>query len=717
MIKKDLDIKSIIKNSVLRAQKDHGLLKEAEEQPAQPTNIKRQREPFDPEKHMPKIQISSKTWGQKGSLDAKELDRYIQPITQGSGDFKAFLKNFNAALGITYGNSKTPVYTFISKDDMTLQKVVSSLVLRQLMASIVVKNSAKSAGDIWEGFFARVVEGSLPKDSPIEDIKEPDESGNLVSLKLIQRNGEVDFSTLNLAVGIARASDLRIFDTEDEDSNLDVDQVLGRGVKFIIGEKIETSDNVIAIKFYSFIVNRNNFFQVMLNNPTPPAAEVYQLIKDLTGIDVVAVLDGREGAALTEAKQGRQASYTGEKFKKFALDFLYPKNENGEREFLANTPENYKEQYRKVIVDTVTKIYNNEYSKDALFKILARKEGSLQDIINLFVITPADVKDAKGKESTNTARAAILRLLNYGYNPESIQQERGQDEKDELRQYLLKVRPELAVGMEQKAALINSIIKQADDENPEITTYREKLKKDLTAEKQLARELIGSLTNIFDNLYGDFLNYYQGEREEQYAKSVEHTKQFLDSPDKAIRAMTALFWDVLAGKKNLQRLSEATDDEQEDQVDATEDDGSEGSEKKEKSSGFKDKKNTLKTGILLKANYINVDESYDPIYLDTKELFISTTKTLDIFRDYAEDIYRDRYEMDSAIEKYFIDDEPSGMTELEITINNMGDHVNELREKTGGEFIKPSEIKPKRDVKTARESLNRDPIDDILDLL
>jgi hypothetical protein len=267
---KKIDIKEIIKKSLQEAHKQHGLIKEeAKDQTPNSTEDKYKTAEF----RMPKLALEAKTWGSGESTEEgeKAIESYVSNIRSKSMkgnvvDIKLFLKEFNKALGVVFssGESKAPKYVPIAEGEQpNLTNIVSALVLRQALVSMIRKNKGGTAGDLWEGFVARLLNKSLPtgEDKPIEDIEGPDEEGYLTSLKLVSPGSDITGSKLNLAIGLGKPN--------------------VKGVKYIIGMKDKQEDPFV-VSFSSFAVTKENYFQFVLQSNSPSSEEIMQFINAIS---------------------------------------------------------------------------------------------------------------------------------------------------------------------------------------------------------------------------------------------------------------------------------------------------------------------------------------------------------------------------------------------------------------------------------------------------
>jgi hypothetical protein len=289
--KKDIDLNSIVRTSMSETAKENGFISEQKKQTVQ---TKYKLEEFDPEKHMPKMEITPKQWGIKGTTESNELDGILKGIvpegTKGLNRFKLALQNMNSVLGISPGYHGLPV-TMEQKVN-TGKEILSALKLKNLLHSIIHNQSPQAVGKIFEGLVARMIGGSGTNDddSLIQDLT--DEDGSYISLKVIDKTAtKIKGSKYNLAKGI-------------------VDSQSG-AVTYLVCLKDSNSDP-FSFKTYSFKIDRHNYFNFILGTNKSLTAE--QILK--ASNDVIAAGTLKEEKVKYDQKTLRSA------FQKYATDNL-----------------------------------------------------------------------------------------------------------------------------------------------------------------------------------------------------------------------------------------------------------------------------------------------------------------------------------------------------------------------------------------------------------
>ena len=276
-MKKELDLAQIMRDSIMKANKDLGFLKE------QKADSSAFNEDFDLKKHMPSIELSPKKWGVVGTIEANQLDAVLKNIVpQGEQDglarFKKALENLNKAVGTKFGKTgKTEFTTFEQGETANINEIVSGLMVKNLMHNLITNMPAGAAGSAFEGFVARLTGGytSNESDKPIQDLV--DANGNFISLKLVIAGTEIKGSLSGLAKGIATSPNNKVI--------------------YLVCVKDRDNDP-FKLTTYSFEVNEENFFKFATGVANPPAEEVskikQRIFKDLGIATTVAPTDTSE---------------------------------------------------------------------------------------------------------------------------------------------------------------------------------------------------------------------------------------------------------------------------------------------------------------------------------------------------------------------------------------------------------------------------------------
>ena len=246
--KKDIALEDILKSSVYKAKVSTGIINEEKKEQERPFVY----QPFDPEKHMPKIEIKSKAWETKGTPESENVDQLLSAIVTKGADgletYKNTIGKLNSVLGIKVGEYGLPIYEEDEVQGATAQEIVSALKTKHIIYSIVFNQSPNVAGKMFEGLAARIVSGRASGiTNPIEDVY--DEQDNFISLKLLDKTSDIKGSKYNLADGVVRA----------ENKN--------KKLSYLILLK-STKDDPFTVKTVSFEINRDNYFQLISNRLT-----------------------------------------------------------------------------------------------------------------------------------------------------------------------------------------------------------------------------------------------------------------------------------------------------------------------------------------------------------------------------------------------------------------------------------------------------------------
>jgi hypothetical protein len=269
---KKIDISDILKKSVLEAKKNAGLLKEEEPAPAEPLagtadspedkkvvgNL--EIRPFDVFKDMPNIAVSgksvqgaaqtSKVYGTKQvSKGSQYLEEIISRVRGSSTDPREIIQTFTEILGTkTAPGSFLPTFEPDKQGTkFSVDQLFGAVTLYRGLTEILEEQSAQSAGLSFEDFFARLISGqayTVGAEGGIADVIIPTgENGERWSLKLIKKGTSVAGSIKGLAKGLSYSSG-------------------PTKVIYLVGEK-NTEENNLGVRFFSFEVNRYNFFQLV----------------------------------------------------------------------------------------------------------------------------------------------------------------------------------------------------------------------------------------------------------------------------------------------------------------------------------------------------------------------------------------------------------------------------------------------------------------------
>jgi len=326
--KKDIDISSIVKQSLLEAKKDMGLLKEAN---ADPAAIEKLESQFNIEDHTSFIKLLPKKWGMKGTVQANEIDAVIDSIVgnmpPGIVRFKECIKKMNSILGKTPGEQSFPVQGEAVNAD--LRSMFGALQLNHLLYSIIHAQDASVAGKMFEGLASRMFGGQAEGGNDI--IQDASYGNKLVSLKVIDPNASnIEGSKFNLAKGIATSNDGE--------------------VTYLVCEKDKKNDP-FSFRSYTFTINKDNFFEFILHSKD----------KGITDDDVRKAIgnlvsEGISTVSINETKEDNP-------FQKAILQYVKTKNLNG----LASKEDPTKEEVDAALAQYLNPIFNDALSKTDTF--------------------------------------------------------------------------------------------------------------------------------------------------------------------------------------------------------------------------------------------------------------------------------------------------------------------------------------------------------------
>jgi hypothetical protein len=226
---KKIDYDRIVRDSFLKAQKDLGLIKEAGE--AQP--------------------IQTKKLGSKAFSEYRDMEKLLAPFRAAAGvsgvaspeQFKQIVVKLNEILGMD--EEKVLGFGTGVQDETSnkgakadLSAVVSALSFYRTLIAVLKDQDPGVAGIAFENLIAVLFSGvTSGAHKPIEDVIAGD---NYISIKAISRSGDVDGSISNLAKSLAESPNKKI--------------------TYLVAVK-DQSAGATEINFYSFVIDKNNFFQ------------------------------------------------------------------------------------------------------------------------------------------------------------------------------------------------------------------------------------------------------------------------------------------------------------------------------------------------------------------------------------------------------------------------------------------------------------------------
>lgn len=197
----------------------------------------------------------SEAWGDPGSRERKEIQDLFTRATWGgaSGDAgqKGIQNKLNNLLAVAKKTSNAGP-----------RKIISTLILLESLAAVVNSFSASSAGFVFEGFLAALLEGKQEA--------EVSAKGNLPIQDLIAFSGEGD---LNIPVSLKLLVDST--DVKGSYTNLvDALDEFGQMV-YIVAYKRKGGDGGLDISINQFKFDQNNFMEAITKGKTKDAYALF----------------------------------------------------------------------------------------------------------------------------------------------------------------------------------------------------------------------------------------------------------------------------------------------------------------------------------------------------------------------------------------------------------------------------------------------------------
>jgi hypothetical protein len=727
-MKKEIDLAQVLRDSILKANKDLGFLKEQQEFKSAFD------EEFDPKKHMPSLELAPKKWGTVGTVEAKQLDAIVANLVpQGEKDglvrFKTTLTNLNKALGVTFAKGGESEYTtFEDKGQQSnINEIVSGLMIKNLMHNLITNMPAGGAGTAYEGFIARLAGGysSNETDKPIEDLV--DAAGNFVSLKLIIGNTEIKGSLSGLAKGIVESPNNKVI--------------------YLVCVKDRENDP-FKLSSYSFEINEKNFFSFIVGKNNPTAAEVTQfkekIYKDL-GI-ATTVTPTNTGEVLSEVSFAHASEKISvEQYEEIAKRYFEQQGlgEYSRQNFIkhindvVNSVGDLTEEELNVL-NVLLKREKFEPFKKENFKsdIKTRmvKSGTGGALFNkssfsrLMTILPKAIKEIPKEKETEIRSAALKAADPEGkYSVDIDASERASTKKEEfITQYKIQIYKRYSGSSEQTLKALEAASKQKSIEEFK-TTKEQSIKKEFAESKQgkslqAQPEKYKEAENKFvekaqEKFVNEKISQLDNQAElsgkAQYKKEVEGQFQTSGSSAKSSAAMDNLKQKYTAIRAKLAPLInffanfEYEIDKvapEEEKLSTKEKEASErivqdypGETPEEKAKAEQDSQSAQKlfftylkkyfagedagqlreagegggisTQFLIPQNsvkkLVSIDSSYPQIVIEKTQLFDSANKNAKLFKDWVEPIYRGMHYLTQGVNQYFIEDMPNGLANAE----------------------------------------------------
>jgi hypothetical protein len=296
------DIKKLVRDALAKSNKDLGFVKETKvlEEVEKATSMD-----ISPSEYMPSLKIT-KNWGMKGTTDSVALDKVLQKVVVDSPNtlerVKGTVKRINEILHTEPGKNLTMPVEETSSVVASATETVAALQVKNLFSSIIHDYDAQSTGLIMESFIARLAGGERSNDEDlIEDLY--DGEGNPVSLKTVIEGSKdaVKGSLQNLASSIAARS--KEVASEEGDPSTDT----ANGVTYLVCAK-DREANPFGLSFYSFVINKGNFFNFMLGTSekinVSHYPKIWEIVEKVWGHDLNTVATGAGVAALADKNYG-----------------------------------------------------------------------------------------------------------------------------------------------------------------------------------------------------------------------------------------------------------------------------------------------------------------------------------------------------------------------------------------------------------------------------
>jgi hypothetical protein len=781
MNKKDIDVLQLMRESILKANKDLGFAKT-------PAVLQEQKgafeEEFDPEKHMPKFAIT-KNWGTRGTLDAKEIDAVLANVidttkTSAIERYKDSLAKLNDVLSsVKKEEDQLPV---AAQKQFNLPETISSLQLKNLIHSIIYNLDPQSAGKIYELLMSRIAGGFTPsqpigsEDLIIADFLDGD--GNFVSLKTLKKSTDssIKGSKFNLASAVAKKEK----------------------VIFIVNEKDKEADP-FKMGAFSFCINKDNYFNFILGTENAPDMNlVLKEINDLNerfaklegdirvqrmkksgeekerqlSIDAIAkqLVDARakignvRNQTLAPAQEAFDEAPEGTPEKKAAEEKLraaqtkYDEAVAIEQELKAEL-EARRTQIKKLkgtekldesleVTKTIEAIASNAELASDIYKIIfnepnANKEvvrkkfmSTIEDFIKKVKADPYQAKVLLNSIAASTKGTEQWDLLEI---PKSIVQASGAKliKIDNLKTLSKAIDyAESLTGMElgfeaetdpkiseqYRKFLYELSTLKLDQQNDIKALFNNNEKKYIAAKQNLQKNFFP-----FVELYTQFANtQLQGKvitplnpikKAGNYSILSDLSKTRPDeslanapvgSSEKYLKGKEVFqkvddFWKKMSSFEGI--LSESLNEAEE--------------PKAEEGETKKVQKDTQFNVSLAKARKIalatrggDLDESYPTIIVSATNLKESSTQSMELFKRWAEPIYRGMHELTNGVNKYFIQDEIAGLDKAEKGIQEVTGKIGEVKV-TG---LGASALRESKE-ESVKEPVKKSAFDDILEEL
>ena len=690
MNKKDIDILELMRESILKANKELGFRKQALNEQKSAFD-----EAFDPEKHMPKFQIT-KDWGIKGTTDANQIDAIVANLidvseNNGLRRFKKTTKKMNEILGASYATEETLPSGEEQTGKIKLNEIISSMQLKNLFHAVIGSQDAKVAGKIYETLVARLAGGFTQQVETysIEDFI--DGENNYISLKAIKDTTPIAGSKVNLAIGLAKKPE---------------------GIYYLVTVK-DSEENPFKVSTFSFKVTQGNFFYFLTGKKDRDSAKSeMDAIRKRIGT-VKGELEKRreqksseyakKAAALASAggsKKAKEAQSLNEAFdvNVFSKETDEDKIVTAFKSIYPQEPASFdtiKGKFIELLTIAGKNIENDLSQKKLLDDVI--KFSSKGAFMNL----SADIADmVTGKTSDKIFKSKpFLELQKAITMLDGLSgidlAEYAETNPELIRQIdLLKYNPEKIKSTDKlnRDEVINNINASIKNNEPKYISARNKIKNNLKP---------------FFNLYNKLSDAVTGAKQEP-VKSEEPKAYDIRASTAASEAGGYVagfsqeidnFWNELKDVSLVETFAETLNEA----AGATE---TQFEVPISRAKAFaKDDKN---------AEY---DETYPQIVVTYEGLKDSTTKSAELFREWAQPLYEGMHILTQGVNRYFIEDNVAGLTVAKDGVTKVDKQVDRLSGMKAGEIATPEESLHESKQPSLKEHLKKAPLDDILDEL
>lgn len=773
MSQKDLDVLELMRESLLKANKQLGFTKE------QILKESAFEEQFDPEKHMPKFEVS-KNWGTTGTVEANQIDAIIKNIIDvnqpdGLERYKQAIGRMNQIFGATE-KKEGELETTAEEPNAKITEIISSLQIKNIIHAIINNKDPQTAGKLYEFLMARIAGGFTPGEANINIADFLDGEGKFISLKTLKSGSKsvIKGSKVNLATAVAKKGE----------------------VIFLVCLKDQEPDT-FKLSSYSFAVNKDNYFNFILGdnqnvNLDAVLGEMNSLEKRLSEIskDVEIGRKERIGAKILrqldlDGLRGKLEQYTKKRgnIKNFKIAQAQEQFDNAQE----GSPEKAE---AKQLLDAALQEYNdNEANITDLKDEIASREAkaksgdkeSAGENLNESLAQTQVISDIA--DNVQIAKDIFI-MLNPTAEIKSDKDVRKYfSDKLKPLESFLKSDPKALKLFKNSVALYTKGREEWDPDTISKAIVRASGSKLLSLDNlkildgvmDFIQTLSGIKLGIETETDPKILSDYEklNDRAEQITSEEENRinslfkqnepiynkiKQNLQISYRPFVETYTQFANVKIDKKNVSRTEpqvKAGEISIFDRLNtglekplATKDVGGlktqmSGKEVLEKVNDFwkkmeafegltvknleeanspDDIKKDLQFSVSIpKSKQVaqmtkggKLDESYPTVFVTGKNLKTSSETTAKLFKDWAEPIYRGMHYLTNGVNRYFIEDDVAGLTLANNSASEVISSVTTIKEK-GTKASELKENKQPQKVQSIKEYIKNSPLDDILE--